>query len=110
LGLVVFSVFVSIKTKDTCGATFQDYSSGGSCSLPTGPVKGPCWLGTTPGYEDYYWKFTVDDQGLVYEAECNHKDDGAPCVACGEAFYWGESVDRCYTYQGTSYKYSRECS
>lgn len=91
LVLIVFSLTEVVVSQ--CGVTFQDYTP--SCGAPVGGVKGPCWLGTTPGYEDYYWNFSVDAQGLVYEAECNYKDDGAPCAVCGEPINWGETIDKC---------------
>src|SRR5689334_22739994 len=83
-------------------ATWENFNEA-SCSSPIpGQKYGPCWKGEGAGYSGYYWHYTCDDEGLIYEAECG--TDG--CDNCYPGINWDEKVGVCINYQKEYYQYT----
>ena len=83
-------------------ATFQ-YFTDSSCTvgMPDG-VLGPCWKGSGPGYDGYYWYFSCDDNLLIFESLC----DTTGCTNCGKGRNWGDAANLCSTFNDEYYRYT----
>jgi len=108
--VVVMSVGWAIKLEsaydvapgERLAATFQ-YFTDGSCTVGTPDgVLGPCWQGSGPGYDGYYWSYTCDDNLLIFEALC----DRTGCTNCKAGRNWGEAANQCIIFNDEYYRYT----
>jgi len=79
------------------------YYTDTTCELATeSAALGPCWKGIGPGYDGYYWKFTCDENYLIFEALCT---DGVNCSACRAGRHWGEAANQCLMFNDEYYRW-----